>query len=85
MRRILTVALAAYRETVRRRVFFISIGFALLIFFVPIAAIPLASGQKETLVRDIGLSFIDIFAVILALLMSTSSSLASPLRNRREG
>jgi Cu-processing system permease protein len=94
VRRILTVALAAYRETVRRRVFFISIGFALLIFFVPIAAIPLASGQKETLVRDIGLSFIDIFAVILALLMSTSlvhdeierrtvyTLLARPIRRR---
>jgi ABC-type transport system involved in multi-copper enzyme maturation permease subunit len=94
VRRILTVALAAYRETVRRRVFFISVGFALLIFFVPLAAIPLASGQKETLVRDIGLSFIDIFAVVLALLMSTSlvydeierrtvyTVLARPMRRR---
>lgn len=71
MNRILCIAATTYRETVRRRVFFVSLGFALLIFFVPIAAIPLASGQKETLVRDIGLSFIDIFSVILSLLMST--------------
>jgi len=69
--RILCIAATTYRETVRRRVFFVSLGFALLIFFVPIAAIPLASGQKETLVRDIGLSFIDIFSVVLSLLMST--------------
>lgn len=72
MNRVLLVALATYRETVRRRVFFASIGFALLIFIAPIVAIPLASGQKETLVKDIGLSFIDIFSVLLAILMATS-------------
>ncbi|MFN0149129.1 MAG: ABC transporter permease [bacterium] len=71
MNRIFCIAATTYRETVRRRVFFVSVGFALLIFFAPIAAIPLASGQKETLVCDIGLSFIDIFSVVLSLLMST--------------
>jgi ABC-type transport system involved in multi-copper enzyme maturation permease subunit len=91
---IVAVALATFRETVRRRVFLVSIGFAMLIFFVPIVAIPLSSGQKETLVRDIGLSFIDIFGVVLAVLMSTSlvhdeierrtiySLLARPMRRR---
>lgn len=72
MSRIVLVALATFKETVRRRVFLASIGFATLIFFAPIVAIPLASGQKETLVKDIGLSFIDVFGVLLAVLMATS-------------
>jgi len=72
MSRILQVAVATYRETVRRKIFIISIGFALLIFVAPLLAIPLASGQKETLVKDIGLSFMDLFSVFLAVLMATS-------------
>ena len=72
MNRTLLVALATYRETVRRRVFLAAIGFSVLIFVAPLVAIPLASGQKETLVKDIGLSFINVFGVLLAILMSTS-------------
>ncbi len=72
MSQVLSVALATFRETVRRRVFLVSIGFAILIFVAPLVAMPLASGQRETLVKDIGLSFIDIFGVLLAVLMVTS-------------
>ena len=72
MSQVLSVALATFRETVRRRVFLVSIGFAILIVVVPLVAIPLASGQRETLVKDIGLSFIDVFGVLLAVLMATS-------------
>lgn len=94
MSRILLVALATYRETVRRRVFLAAVGFSFLIFFAPLLAIPLASGQKETLVKDIGLSFINIFGILLAVLMSTSllhdeidrrtvyTILARPIRRR---
>lgn len=94
MKAIASIAAATFKETVRRRVFIASAGFAVLIFIAPIVAIPLASGQKETLVRDIGLSFIDIFGVALALLMCTSlvhdeidrrtvyTLLARPIRRR---
>lgn len=94
MSRVLLVALATFRETVRRRVFLASVGFAMLIVFAPLAAIPLASGQKETLVKDIGLSFIDLFGVLLAILMAASlihdemdrrtvyTLLARPIRRR---
>lgn len=81
MRRTLDVALATFKETARRKVFLASIGFSLLIFFAPLAAIPLASGQKETLVKDIGLSFIEIFGVLLAVV--TVSSLVHDEIERR--
>jgi ABC-type transport system involved in multi-copper enzyme maturation permease subunit len=94
MNSILSVADATFRETVRRRVFFVSVAFAVLIFITPLIAIPLASGQRDTLVKDIGLSFIDLFGVLLAVLMVTSlvhdeidrktvyTVLARPIRRR---
>lgn len=81
MSRTLDVAFATFKETARRKVFLASIAFSLLIFFVPLAAIPLASGQKETLVKDIGLSFIEIFSVLLAVV--TVSSLVHDEIERR--
>lgn len=94
MSRVLQIAFATFKETVRRRIFVVSVGFAVLIFVVPIIAIPLAAGQKEVLVKDIGLSFIDVFGVVLAILMASSlvhdeierktvyTLLARPIRRR---
>jgi ABC-type transport system involved in multi-copper enzyme maturation permease subunit len=66
LKRILTVAANTFRETVRERVLYNLIFFALLMTGSGLFLGQLSIGQDEKIVKDIGLAAMDVFGTLIA-------------------
>jgi ABC-type transport system involved in multi-copper enzyme maturation permease subunit len=66
-RTISRVALAAFRESVRDRVLYNLVGFALLLIGASLLLAQLTAGQDVKIVKDLGLSAMSIFGLFIAI------------------
>ena len=66
MNRILAVAMTTYRETVRERVLYNLVFFAMLMILSGLLLRHLSIRQDEKIVKDLGLASIDLFGTLIA-------------------
>ncbi len=67
------VAVHTIKEAVRDRVFSVSILFSAILFSTALALTPLAAGQRDKLVQDLGLGAIAAIGLLLAVFIGTST------------
>lgn len=67
MFKILAIALNTYREAIRNRILYIFVFFALALMILSGVASTLAIGEHERIMRDLGLSGISFFGLMIAL------------------
>jgi len=67
MFKILAIALNTYREAIRNRILYIFVFFALALMILSGVASTLAIGEHEKIMRDLGLSGISLFGLLIAL------------------
>ncbi|MFH1680836.1 MAG: ABC transporter permease subunit [Candidatus Eisenbacteria bacterium] len=70
--RVAEVAIHTLKETIRDRVFVASLLFAVLIIGGSVGVGPLAAGQKDKVIKDIGLAAITAIGVFLAVFIGVS-------------
>ncbi|MFH1277451.1 MAG: ABC transporter permease [Candidatus Eisenbacteria bacterium] len=70
--RVVHVAVHTLRETVRDRVFLVTLLFALLLIGGSVAVSPLAAGQRDRVIKDVGLASISIIGTLLAVFVGAS-------------
>ncbi len=66
MNNIFTIALNTYKESVRNKVFYIILIFALLLLAFSLVLATLALGEDDRIIKHVGLSAINIFGLLLA-------------------
>ncbi|RJP26464.1 MAG: ABC transporter permease [Candidatus Omnitrophota bacterium] len=66
MNHIFTIALNTYKESVRNKVFYIILVFALLLLAFSLVLASLALGEDDRIIKQIGLSAINVFGLLLA-------------------
>lgn len=71
MRRVLTVAANTFRETVRERVLYNLVFFAILMTLAGLLLGQLSIRQDEKILKDIGLAAMDIFGTVIAVFIGT--------------
>jgi ABC-type transport system involved in multi-copper enzyme maturation permease subunit len=67
--RITSVILNTFREAIRDKVFIVIIVFSILVMVSGRVIKPLALGQEEKVIKDIGLNAITLFSVLIAILV----------------
>lgn len=72
MLRMIAVAVNTFREAVRDRVLHGVLGIALLLLVFTLALAELSLDQQRRIVRDIGLSSISLFSVVMAVFLGSS-------------
>lgn len=70
--RIAQVAVHTLRETVRDRVFVVTLLFALLMIGGSVAVSPLAAGQQDRVIKNVGLASISVIGTLLAVFVGAS-------------
>lgn len=70
--RIAHVATHTLRETVRDRVFLVTLLFALVLIGGSVAVSPLAAGERDKVIKDIGLASISAIGTLLAVFVGAS-------------
>ena len=66
MNHIFTIALNTYKESVRNKVFYIILVFALLLLAFSLVLASLALGEDDRIIKQVGLSAINVFGLLLA-------------------
>ncbi len=66
MNHILTIAFNTYKESVRNKVFYIILVFALLLLAFSLVLASLALGEDDRIIKHVGLSAINVFGLLLA-------------------
>ncbi|MBM3315237.1 ABC transporter permease, partial [candidate division WOR-3 bacterium] len=69
LRRILAIAINTFRESVRDRVLLTLLVFALLVMGGARIVQPVALGEADKIVKDLGLSAITLFSVLIAVMV----------------
>jgi len=69
--RILAVTLNTFREAIRHKVLYLLIGFALLVNASAKMIEPLALGEHSKITRDLGLSALTLFGLLIAIFVGT--------------
>jgi ABC-type transport system involved in multi-copper enzyme maturation permease subunit len=69
--RILAVILNTFREAIRHKVLFLLIGFAFLVIISAKLIQPLALGEHPKIARDMGLSALTLFGLLIAIFIGT--------------
>jgi len=77
--RVLAIARNTFREAVRDRVVHLLFVFSLVLIAGSRVLSPLALGEGEKIVKDLGLSLIGLFGVLLVVFIGSSTSFS---RNR---
>ncbi|MBI5835646.1 MAG: ABC transporter permease subunit [Candidatus Eisenbacteria bacterium] len=72
MNRVAAIAANTFREALRQRVLYLSVGFMLFLFAAAHVLSPLALGEGPRVVRDVGLSMVSLFGMILVVMVGTS-------------
>lgn len=71
MSKILSIARVVYMESLRNRVIVALIAVSILIIFLSVFISPIALGETERIIKDIGLSSISFFSMLIVLLAGT--------------
>lgn len=71
MKRIMSIAGVVYRESLRNRIILSLIALSILLIFVSAFISPIALGEKERIIKDIGLSSMSFFSMLIVLLAGT--------------
>lgn len=71
MSKILSIARVVYKESLRNRVILALIAMSILIIFLSVFISPIALGETERIIKDIGLSSISFFSMLIVLLAGT--------------
>ena len=69
LRRVAAVAANTFRESVRERVFYNLLVFAMLMILSGLLLARLSIRQHEKIIKDVGLASIDVFGLVIALFM----------------
>ncbi len=72
MNRILTIALNTYKESVRNKVFYILLVFALVLLAFSLILATLALGETDRIIKQIGLMGINMFGLLLAVFVGVN-------------
>jgi len=72
VRRVAAIAANTFREALRQRVLYLAVGFMLLLVLAALALSPLALGEGPRVVRDVGLSMVSLFGMLLVVMVGTS-------------
>ncbi len=72
MRRVVAIAANTFREALRQRVLYVTLGFMLFVFAAAQVLSPLALGEGARVVRDVGLSMVSLFGMFLVVMVGTS-------------
>jgi ABC-type transport system involved in multi-copper enzyme maturation permease subunit len=70
--KIYAIALNTYKESVRNKVFYIILLFALSILLLSFLLATLALGEEDRIIKDIGLSAINIFGLLIAMFVGVN-------------
>lgn len=72
MNKILTIAFNTYKEAVRNKVFYILFFFAILLLLLSLILATLALGQDDRIIKDVGLTAINLFGLLLAIFVGVN-------------
>ncbi len=71
MSKILTIAGTVFKESLRNRVILSLIIISILLIFISVFISPIALGEMDRIIKDVGLSSISFFSLIIVLLAGT--------------
>jgi ABC-type transport system involved in multi-copper enzyme maturation permease subunit len=72
MNKILTIALNTYRESIRNKVFYIIVVFAMFLLSCSLILATLALGEDDRIIKHVGLSAINIFGLLMAIFVGVN-------------
>lgn len=72
MNKILTIAFNTYKEAVRNKVFYILLFFAFGLLLMSLVLATLALGQDDRIIKNLGLSAINMFGLLLAVFVGVN-------------
>ncbi|HVP39898.1 MAG TPA: ABC transporter permease [Candidatus Saccharimonadales bacterium] len=72
MKRLAAIAANTFREALRQKVLYITLGFMLFLVGAAQVLSPLALGEGPRVVRDVGLSLVSLFGMFLIVMVGTS-------------
>lgn len=72
MSKILTIAFNTFKETIRDRILYLLLFFAIVMSFISVVLGSLSIGNNVKIILDLGLGSINVFGVIIAIFVGTS-------------
>lgn len=67
--RIKAIAMNTFREAIRNKILYILLAFAMVLIVFSVVMSALSIGQEERIIKDVGLSAISIFGVLIAIMV----------------
>lgn len=72
MNKVLAIALNTYKEAVRNKVFYIIFFFGLILLLMSMVLATLALGQDDRIIKDLGLTAINLFGILLTIFVGVN-------------